>query len=71
VGDLKNLLRKADELALHELETLYQHIQARRKELAHKHLKDRPHPDYPPGKALTPEQVDALFAEWTENAKHD
>ena len=71
MDDLKNLLRKADELALHELETLYRHIQARRREIAHKRLEAKPHPDYPPSKALTPEQVDALFTEWVENAKHD
>ncbi len=71
VGNLKDLMHRADQLSLHELEALYRHLQSRRQELAHKHIESKPHPPYAPGKPLTMDEVDTLIEELLEEARHD
>ncbi len=71
VGNLKDLLQRVDQLSLHELDALYRHLQSRRKEIAHKHVETKRHPQYAPGKPLTMEDVDTLIEELLEEARHD
>ena len=68
---LQQLVESLEQLPAHELETLHQQVQERRRRLVRKHQQAKHPGTHQAGKPLTPEEVDALMAEVIADSNYD